>query len=212
MSEPQIIDAEPQDETVAEPAPGSLFSRISAGVSRLMENPRAPLVFGLVVALGVGGYALKSTGVIKGVPVIGTQQVVVFDPVKFINAQRAAASILSMAPNADTALSLTQVAKQAESVIREEAGGSIVLVRQSVVNPEGLEDITNAVLSRFGLPTDVPTVSIRGSDMALESIAPTDAAFGPGKLREDYRIELQNRTDQLLKEGDKAGRQSALTP
>lgn len=121
-------------------------------------------------------------------PVFGGQRIVVFDPVRFMNAQRAAASILAMRPSADLALTMTQVAKQAEAVIKEKADGALVLIKQSVVIPEGIPDITDEVLVHFGLPTAVPTVDI-SIEGAVEELAPTTSMFSIGKQAEDAYLE-----------------------
>lgn len=180
----------------------------SAGLIRKwLGSPNAPLWIAgvvLVAALGFAGY--------KHLPRIGgAPNVVVFDPVRFINAQRAAASILSTQPNADLALTMTQVAKKAEAVILEEADGAVILVKQAVVAPETLRDITDDVLKRFGLPTKVPTVTVSPT-LSLESLAPTDSSFSPGALREDYRMELEKRSLDAAVAEEKKSAQERLIP
>lgn len=193
--------------TLDQAAPATARSRLLA----LLAHPRTPLVVG--GGLLVGLLALVALPRLDVVGPLGRPAIVVFDPVKFMNAQRAAASIMALSPNADLALTLTQVAKQAEAVIKEEAHGAVVLVRQSVVVPDDLPDITNTVLARFGLPTTVPTVTTRpGVADSLDSVAPTDSAFSSGKLREDYRLELQARTAQLTAATNQEQRQQNLVP
>jgi hypothetical protein len=180
-------------------------------LGRLLAHPKAPLVFVAAVvvctACVIGPKIWPSVFRFPGSPAI-----VVFDPVKFVNAQRAAASILAAQPNADLSLTMTQVAKQAEAVILEEANGSVVLIRQAVVVPDGLRDITDDVLKRFGLPTNVPTVKNNAAEMTLENLAPTDSAFSPGALREDYRMELETRARDAAREQSKKTGQEALIP
>ena len=177
--------------------------------TRMVSNPRAPYVVGgavlAVLALFGARQYLPQVG-------IGSPNIVVFDPVKFANAQRAAASILAVAPSADLTLTMTQVAKNADPVIREEAHGALVLVKQAVVTPEGLPDITDAVLKHFGLPTTVPTVSTDPSKVALESLAPTDMAYSSGKQAEDYRMELQKRDSDAAAAAAKADTQQKVLP
>ena len=188
------------------PAPkASLRERALA----LFGHPKAPLIAGFLLLLVVLGVVAKKANV--GIPGF-RPSVVVFDPVRFVNAQRAAASILAVNPNADMSLTLTQVAKQSEAVILEEAHGAVVLVKQAVVVPSGIPDITEAVLERFGLPTAVPTVTNRAEDLSLEGMAPTNLSFSAGKLREDYRLELQNRTNQLVSEDAKKESQAKVVP
>lgn len=166
-------------------------------LGNLLSHPKAPLIAGALFFLGAGLFVTNKMNV--SMPGLGAPSIVVFDPVRFQNAQRAAASILAANPSADISLTLTQVAKHAETVIKEEAGGAIVLVKQAVVAPEGMPDITDAVLERFGLPTSVPTVRTSIGD-DIESVAPTDSAFSEGKLREDYRLEIQQRTQAIQAE------------
>jgi hypothetical protein len=178
-------------------------------LARMANHPRAPFIVGgavlAIVALFGARQYLPQVG-------IGRPNIVVFDPVKFTNAQRAAASILAVSPSADLALTMTQVAKNADPVIREEAHGALVLVKQAVVTPEGLPDITDAVLKHFGLPTSVPTVSTDPSKVALESLAPTDMSYSSGKQAEDYRMELQNRDLQSAAAAAKADTQQKVLP
>ena len=174
----------------------------------LVGSPTVPLVVGVLLVASAGYVGLRSLGV--PLPTLGRPSVVVFDPVRFLNAQRAAASLMAMSPSANTAFTLTQVAKQAEATIQDEAHGALVLVRQSVVVPGDIPDITDAVLRRFGLPTDVPTVHTSGGE--LVDVAPTDNAFGAGKGREDYRLELQQRTQQIMAEDGKRATQANMVP
>jgi hypothetical protein len=132
--------------------------------------------------------------------------------VRFTNAQRAAASIMAVSPNADVALTLTQVAKQAEVVIREEANGAVIIVKQAIVAPEDIPDITDAVLVRFGLPTNAPTITTDLRAEGLEDIAPTDSAFSQGKLREDYRLELEEKRERLKDQQARAAGQANVLP
>jgi hypothetical protein len=172
------------------------------------SHPKAPIYFIVAVAVGMAGFVGA-----KYLPALGGgANVVVFDPVRFVNAQRAAASILATRPNADLTLTMTQVAKQAEAVITEEANGSVVLVRQAVVVPDGLRDITDDVLKRFGLPTNVPTINASASSMTLDNLAPTESAFGSGALNEDYRMELEGRSRDAAIEQEKKTGQAALIP
>lgn len=206
--QPQPTENTPLETEAVFPQKKTLMARITAA----MAHPKAPLWAGVVI-LSVAGavvFALKGPSVSLGV--LNRPAVVLFDPVRFINAQRAAASFLAMTPNADTALALTQVAKQAELVIQDEAHGAVVLVKQAVVAPVGIPDITDAVLTRFGLPTNVPTITNKLAEESLEDIAPTDNAFSAGKLREDYRLELDARRNKLAAEQAKQIDQNNILP
>lgn len=175
--------------------------------ARLVSHRAAPVVAGVVFLAGAAIFAGR-----QYIPAIGAPSIVVFDPVKFANAQRAAASIMAVSPSADLALTMTQVAKGAEAAIREEAHGSVVLVKQAVVVPEGMPDITDAVLKHFGLPTNVPTLSTEPTKLSLESLAPTDSTFSPGKQAEDYRMELQQKDIQAAQQAAKQDSQSSMIP
>lgn len=186
------------------------YSRWLTRLARWASHPKAPLVAGGALLLTVTIIGFELSG--QHLPSFGKPAIVVFDPIKFINAQRAAASFMAASPSADTAFTMTQVARQAEAVIREEAHGAIVLVKQTVVVAEDLPDITDAVLRRFGLSTAVPTVHTKPGALSLESIAPTDSSFSAGKLSEDYRMDLQQRTEQLMLEDQKTNKQATLVP
>ncbi|KVP65549.1 hypothetical protein WJ96_04055 [Burkholderia ubonensis] len=204
----QQTEGAPQGTEAAVPEKPSLKERV-AGV---LAHPKAPLWAGAAILAIAGAAALYLKGPALSVGSFGRPAFVLFDPVRFTNAQRAAASIMAVSPNADTALALTQVAKQAEAVIRQEAHGAVVLVKQAVVAPEGMPDITEAVLERFGLPTNVPTITTNLSDDSLESIAPTDNAFSQGKLREDYRLELEGKRARLAEQQTRQAGQANILP
>jgi len=201
-------ESAPQETEVAASQEPSLKARLAG----ILANPKAPYVVGALVLAAAGAVALHLKGPAVSLNPFSRPAVVLFDPVRFTNAQRAAASIMAMSPNADTALSLTQVAKQAESAIREEAHGAVVLVKQAVVAPQGIPDITEAVLARFGLPNNVPTVTTDVAADSLESIAPTDSAFSQGKLREDYRLELESKRARMAEQQERQAGQANILP
>ena len=205
-----VADAAPDASltSASDAAAVPLTQRLLAKVVGLASHPSAPLVVGGVVLAVAAVVAYRHFTPLS----LGRPSIVVFDPVKFLNAQRAAASILAVSPSADLTLTMTQVAKQSEAVIKEEAHGAVVLVKQSVVVPDGLPDITDTVLKRFGLSTSVPTVTNRAADMTLESVAPTNSAFSSGKLREDYRVELEKRDDKLAADAAKQDAQTKIVP
>lgn len=199
---PVKIESEPA-QAVAAPQGGSMLSR-------WMQHHNAPYVFGAVILAAAALFVVIKKTDVALPSLTGSPRIVLFDPVKFVNAQRAAASILVASPNADLTLTMTQVAKQAEAVIKQEAAGSIVLVKQAVVGGDDLPDITDRVLTRFGLPTNVPTVSTNPD--TLEAIAPTDLALSSGQMREDYRLELQQRSARLMAEQQKKDKQTSILP
>jgi hypothetical protein len=200
-------ESSPQETEAAFSQKPTLKERISG----LLTHPKAPYWFGTAVLVVAGAVAFHLKGPVAHLSPFGAS-IVTFDPVRFNNAQRAAASILIMRPDADAALTMTQVAKQAENVIREEAHGAVVLVRQTVVAPDGIPDITEAVLNRFGLPTNVPTITTDVKLDALEDVAPTDSAFSSGKLREDYRLELEAKRAKLAEKQAKDTGQANILP
>jgi len=182
--------------------------------SRLLNSPRTPFIFLATVAVAALGYTgmkhLPNVGSLG----IGAPNIVLFDPVKFTNAQRATLSLLQSAPNADLSLTMTQVARHAEAVIREEARGAVVLVRQTVVAPGDMEDITDKVLTRFGLTTKVPTITTNPGEpaSAVELLAPTDSAFSAGKLREDYLLQLGERNARAMELQHTQDNQTSILP
>lgn len=205
----QQPDSLPQDTEAAVPQKPSLKARLAGALA----HPKAPYAAGAIVLAIVGAVAFHIKGPSIGLSAFSGPNVVLFDPVRFTNAQRAAASIMAVSPSADTALTLTQVAKQAEAVIQEEAHGAVVLVKQTVVAPRGIPDITDAVLDHFGLPKNVPTITVGVADNdSLESIAPTDNAYSKGKLREDYRLELEAKRARIEEKQQRDAQQSNILP
>ncbi len=200
----------PQETGAVVPSKLTLKERISAALA----HPKAPLWAGAAVLIVVGAAALYVKKPSFSLNPFAAPAIVTFDPVRFVNAERAVASIIAVKPSADATLSLSQAAKQAEPVIREEAHGAIVVVKQALVAPEGVPDITDAVLQRFGLPTNVPTIttSLSSNSDSLENIAPTDSTFSPGQLREDYRLELEAKRDKLIQQQQKAETQADVLP
>lgn len=202
----------PQD-PVVEDAAGTVPSEpdstdAQTGNIRLPRKLTPELVGGLLVVLAIilGGWWLVNRPA-------GTQGVVIFDPVKFINAQRAAVSVLQATPSADMSLMVTQVASQAESVIREKAKGATVLVRQSVVLPDDFKDITDEVLTHFGLPTDAPSVTTNvARTNHWSEIAPSDTSFSREALREDQRVEMYMRENAARAALQTQDRQKAVLP
>jgi hypothetical protein len=103
--------------------------------------------------------------------------IVVFDVVKYANAQRALASkFLTGKGVEEVAPLLMDVSKRTRSVIHAVAGpNTVVVIRQAVVQGE-MRDITDEVLTRLGLPTNVPTAD--PTRHVLE-MAPTLLGVGP---------------------------------
>jgi hypothetical protein len=109
---------------------------------------------------------------------MGSPSLVTFDVIKYANAQRAVASkFISDLHAADQAAPLLlEISKRARAVINEVAGPqTLVVLSQSVVQGQ-TRDITDEVLTRLGLPTDVPTAD--PSRLVLD-IAPTLLGAGP---------------------------------
>lgn len=128
-----------------------------------------PYLVGTVVVAVVATLLL-----LRASPTAGAApKVVTFDVVKYMNAQRQVASaFLSGTPaqNAETGTLLLSVSRRTRAVIAEVAGpDTLVMVKQGVVQGHG-RDITDEVLTKLGLPTDVPTQDAAG---ALLDEAPT---------------------------------------
>lgn len=201
----------PQSQTTASAEAVSPSPSLLQRALGLLNHPKAPVIAGAIIIIATVMIVMPKNSLKPAI--FGGPNVVVFDPVKFLNAQRAAASILMANPSADLTLTMTQVAKQSELVIKQEAGGALVLIKQSVVLTEDIPDITDAVLKRFGLPTTgIPTVTTRPGEGALESIVATDSVFSAGKLREDYRLELEKKAAVIAEQNDKVSRQASVLP
>lgn len=128
------------------------------------------VVTALISALLVLG-VLKASGSMRAGG-NGTLSVAVFDVVKFANAQRALASrFIGKRDDANEGgVLLMALSKKTTAAIEKIAGpGTLVLVKQGVVNGQQV-DITDAVLTELGLPTDVPTVD---PIKYIEEVAPT---------------------------------------
>lgn len=98
--------------------------------------------------------------------------VVSFDVVKYTNSQRAVASSF-LKPGADVAQVnevLLNLPQRTRAAIEEVAGaGTLVVIKQAVVQGQ-TEDITDAVLKKLSMPTNVPTAD--GPAAAID-FAPT---------------------------------------
>lgn len=100
--------------------------------------------------------------------------VVTFDVTRLANAQRAVAAGL-LTDKDDTLITLARLSKETENLIAEAAReGTIILVKQAVV-AGSIPDITDKVLERLGLPTNVPTVDPL---KYLTDVAPTELSQG----------------------------------
>ncbi|MNR71650.1 hypothetical protein D3C71_22810 [compost metagenome] len=119
----------------------------------------APFLAGTVLASVLAVLVLLRFVGVPGVSAGGPMHAVTFDVVKFSNAQRAVASAF-IKRNADVAEAndlLLGLSERTRKTIEDVAGpGTVVLVKQSVA--QGVDrDITDEVLKRLGLPTDLPT-------------------------------------------------------
>lgn len=110
----------------------------------------------------------------------GAPTVVTFDVVKYTNSQRAVASAF-IKPGSDIARAnelLLNVPERTRVAIEEIAGeGTLVMVKQAVVQGQ-FADITDDVLKKLGLPTDVPTSD---ATAAAIDIAPTSLTWKPNQ-------------------------------
>jgi len=89
----------------------------------------------------------------------GAPAVVTFDVIRYANAQRAVASafLKSSADQTSANEMLMNLSERTRKAINEAAGpGALVVLKQSVVQG-ATHDITEEVLTKLGLPTNVPT-------------------------------------------------------
>ena len=127
---------------------------------------------------------------------MGEPRLVAFDVIKYANSQRAVASkfIVNERAAEEAAPLLLDLSKRTREVIAEVAGpGTLVVLRQSVVQGE-LADITDEVLTRLNLPTDVPTAD--PSKLVID-IAPTMLGAGPRMQLPDKPKSSTNSADNL---------------
>ncbi len=132
---------------------------------------------------------------------VGGNRIVVFDPVKYGNAQRAVAASLigNSGPDADDqAMLFKQASTRLRGTIQAIAGNAVVVVKQSIISGD-VVDITDAVLVELGLPTNVPSVDLA---RVLSDIAPTDYTFSLQGDRQVQRLDAQGA--QLKAQADQA--------
>ncbi len=151
-----------------------------AGLELVFTAKTLALLLALCVLLSVG---ISTTLLRWIVPPAPTGQFVIFDVVKFMNAQRRVASAFLVESKAEQQAEASLVLRAVPARVRSEidlaAAGAVVLVKQGVVGGNYL-DITDSVLKALGLPTDVPTQN--PVDYALD-VAPTNWLTPPASGR-----------------------------
>lgn len=112
------------------------------------------------VMLGTALLSAAIVIVLLRMTTVATPRVVTFDVVKYVNAERAVASkFFGQNDAAEVAPTLLDISNKTRKVIREVAGPkTLVVISQAIVQGQA-DDITNKVLKRLGLPTNVPTVN-----------------------------------------------------
>lgn len=131
---------------------------------RGLAEQALPILGVVVLSCGLTLGALKLSGNLPGGAGgnLTGDQVVVFDIIKYTNAQRAVASKLlagAEAERLDSGAMLLELSRRTRDTIEKIAGPDrVVLVKQAVLIGNA-PDITDAVLLDLGLPTDVATVS-----------------------------------------------------
>jgi hypothetical protein len=206
LNDKQAVVDPPDLEPQASPEPSISEPAVRPAWRVLLERAlySKALFFVLVgSALAWAGWQHFAAG---GLPV--HSEVVVFDPIKLANAERAVASQF-LAKDGDigsAGLLLAKVRKEAEGVIRDVAGpDAMVLVRQAVVVNQ-YPDITDRVLVRLGLPTDVPTTA---DILYAEDEAPTAYSGAASRQAGDPKqFTLESMAERMRKGGDNA----ALVP
>ena len=161
-------------EAAAEAAASPDSAAVSSGSDVLSAIP---------ALLGTALFAATLVLVLLRYTAVAAPPVVVFDIIKYANAQRAVASrFLGSKNTEEVAPILMEVSKKTRDTIREVAGtNTLVVIRQAVVLGE-TRDITDEVLKRLGLPTDVPTAD--PTRHALD-VAPTLLGHSPVFSGED---------------------------
>ncbi len=148
-----------------------------------------PVLILVVLCAGAGFTAYHG-----GVPFVGgvdAQRVVTFDISRLTNAQRAIAAGLIQGDDPDVVVTLARIGKEVEGAIVDIAGpGALVVVKQAIISGQA-EDITDAVLARLGLPTDVPTLDPMNY---VTDIAPTELT---GALSEHMSRQREQRAGQF---------------
>lgn len=150
----------------------------------IWPNMLITAVISVAATFGISRFTGNHTGI------GASSKMVVFDVIKYSNAQRKlAAQLVSQDAGGDAAVILrdvnTRTLAALQDVARKVAGdNATILVRQSVLSAPTAYDITDRVLSDLGLPTDAPT--------ALSAITEpvTNATMDPGMVaaRESQRV------------------------
>ena len=152
----------------------------------------APFLAATVVVSLIAGVLL-----LRFVPAAATGgrvDIVSFDIIKFTNSQRAVASTF-IKPNADIGQAnelLLKLPERARAVIKEIAGaGTLVVIKQAVVQGQ-TRDITDEVLGKLGLPTNVPTADATAYSL---DVAPT--MLPRPEVRKDAPVPFKSTTQTL---------------
>lgn len=87
--------------------------------------------------------------------------VVCFDVLKLANAQRKLSLASNLNPDSDILVQLKRVGTKTQAIISEVAGpNAVVVVKQAIVSQQNIPDITDEVLRKLDLPTNVPSADL----------------------------------------------------
>lgn len=116
----------------------------------------------------------------------GSPSVVTFDVLRYANAQRAVASafLKKSADQVSANESLMNLSERTRTAIAEAAGPHTLVVLKQAVVQGATRDITEEVLTKLGLPTNVPTADAVAYTL---DVAPT-AMFGPPTGRKIVKL------------------------
>ena len=134
-----------------------------------------------ILLLGVFVSVITIILLFKYVPFLQPRaNVVSFDVVKLANAQRKLSLASNLNPDTDILVQLKRVGTKTQKIISEVAGpNTIVVVKQAVVSQVNVPDITDEVLKRLDLPTNVKSADV---DTPSELIGDPDMSKIKGKL------------------------------
>lgn len=149
----------------SDPNPGDEPTPTQAMLNEWLETGR--LIWPhLILTLVLSCLCVFGLGRFFGASALGKPNMVVFDIIKYTNAQRMLASkLVSQAGGGgDAAMLLRDVNQRTLSELQRVAksvGGTgvVIMVKQSVLSAPGAFDITDQVLSELGLPTNAPSTA-----------------------------------------------------
>ncbi len=158
-------------------------------------------IMGGLVFLGLSWAAWTfAPQILSALPGSGGHNMVTVDVVRIVNAQRKMMSSTLIQSNEESVRTVAYAGRNATQVIQDVAGpNTIVLVKQSVVTSTAdIQDITDAVLKRLGLDTDMSSIEAVPSEHYFKGNEYSTSKL-PDLFEDDLEKRLQ-RYNRILKD------------